>query len=99
MTSTYVPIDLQDRAKRVVLKLVKDRLDKSDPDIEFDLSNVFVVWFAKTLGNWKALVSTTLPDGRYYELTYNGARSELYVDTYVKVDNVCLQTDELDALG
>lgn len=95
----YVPIDLQDRAKRVVLKLVKDRLDKSDPEIEFGLSGVFVVWFAKTLGNWKALLSTTLPDGRYYELTYNGARSELYVDTYVKVDNVCLQADELDALG
>jgi hypothetical protein len=95
----YVPIDLQDRAKRVVLKLVKDRLDKSDPEIEFDLANVFVVWFAKTLGNWKALVSTTLPDGKYYELTYNGGRSELYVDTYVKVDNVCLQADELDHLG
>ncbi len=94
----YTPIDLQDRAKRVVLQLVKDRLDKSDPEIEFDLSNVFVVWFAKTLGNWKALLSTTLPDGRYYELTYNGAQSELYVDTYVKVDNVCLRADELDRL-
>lgn len=94
----YVPIDLQDRAKRVVLKLVKERFDKSDPEIEFDLSNVFIVWFAKTLGNWKALASTTLPDGRYYELTYNGAQSELYVDTYVKVDNVALAGSELDTL-
>jgi hypothetical protein len=39
------------------------------------------------LQNNKALLSTTLPDGMYYELTYNGDKQEIYVDAYKKVDN------------
>ena len=49
--------------------------------------DVYVVWLCKTLQNSKALVSTTLSDGMYYELTYNGDNGELYVDAYKKVDN------------
>lgn len=48
---------------------------------------VYVVWFAYTLGNWKALCSTDLPDGRYYEVTYHAQRNVAFLDTYVKVDN------------
>lgn len=46
----------------------------------------YVVWFNKTLRNWKALIGTTLPDGFYYEVTSNGDTGEYYVDTYKKVD-------------
>lgn len=49
---------------------------------------VYVVWFAYTLGNWKALCSTDLPDGRYYEVTFSKERGVAFLDTYVKVDNV-----------
>ncbi len=31
--------------------------------------------------------STTLPDGMYYELTYNGDKKECYIDVYKKVEN------------
>lgn len=48
---------------------------------------IYIVWFSKTLQNWKALVSTDIPDGRYYEVTYNGDKEEAYVDTYTKVRN------------
>lgn len=48
---------------------------------------VYVVWFAYTLGNWKALCSTDLPDGRYYEVTYHAGKKVAFLDTYVKVDN------------
>lgn len=48
---------------------------------------IYVVWFAKTLQNWKALLSTNIPDGKYYEVTYNGDKQEAYVDTYVKILN------------
>lgn len=51
---------------------------------------VYIVWFTKTLQNWKALVSTTLEDSYYYELTYNGDRRETYLDMYVKTENVCI---------
>lgn len=66
----------------------------SFPDIAKDIvsgvtdGNVYVVWFAYTLGNWKALCSTDLPDGRYYEVTYHAQRKVAFLDTYVKVDNV-----------
>lgn len=42
----------------------------------------------KTLQNNKALVSTTLLDGMYYELTYNGDKGELYLDAYKKWQNM-----------
>ena len=75
---------MMDCAMRLVDAYVHKTRDKSDPYTEFA---TYVVWFSKTLQNWKALVSTTLPDGRYYEVTHNGDKSETYVDVYVKVDN------------
>ena len=41
----------------------------------------------------EAMVSTTLFDGMYYELTYNGNKKELYVDAYKKWDNVCVSVE------
>lgn len=52
----------------------------------------FVVWFSKTLQNWKALVSTNQIKsdekcGDYAEVTHNGDKAETYVDVYAKVSN------------
>lgn len=58
--------------------------------------DLYVVWFAKTLGNWKALVSTDAASGLYWEVTYNGAKEETYVDTYVKFGNVVLEDAYFD---
>lgn len=82
------PMDLPGLARKVVFDYVADRLEKTDLHITFALDEVYVVWFAFTLGNWKALVSTSLPDGRYYEVTYNPASTEIYLDAYVKIDNI-----------
>lgn len=49
--------------------------------------NVYVVWLSKTLQNNKALLSTTVSDGMYYEITYNGDKQEMYVDAYKKWEN------------
>lgn len=54
----------------------------------FSVDEVYVVWFCFTLGYWKALCSTSLPDGRYYEVTYHAGRKVAFVDTYVKTHNV-----------
>ena len=53
--------------------------------------DVFVVWLCKVLGNNKALLSTYMLDGMYYEVTYNGAKNEAYVDAYKKQENVCVK--------
>lgn len=70
--------------KAIVKEYAANHLDKSDGEIEFD---VYVVWQCKALQNWKALLSTSLPDGMYYELTYNGNTKEMYVDAYKKFEN------------
>ena len=63
------------------------------PDAMLLATFFYVVWFCKALQNWKALVSTTLPDGMYYELTYNGDKDELYVDCYKKWENFVTRKD------
>ena len=50
---------------------------------------MFVVWYSKSLQNHKALLSTPVSDGMYYELTYNGDKKELYFDAYKKWENIC----------
>lgn len=77
--------------KRLVKEYAIEHLDKSDEIPEFD---VFVVWQCKTLQNNKALLSTTLFDGMYYELTYNGDKKELYFDAYKKFENKCINIEE-----
>lgn len=53
--------------------------------------DVFVVWCCKALQNNKALLSTTCPDGMYYEITYNGDKREAYIDAYKKWENICVK--------
>ena len=55
--------------------------------------DVYVVWSCKTLGNNKALLSTTVPDGMYYEITHNGDKNETYVDVYKKWENYAVRED------
>lgn len=81
--------DMQLIAKQVVVDYFNSRVDKTD-NKQITLEDVFIVWFSKTLQNWKALVSTTVSDGMYYELTYNGDKKELYFDAYKKWENLCL---------
>jgi hypothetical protein len=77
-------------ARSIVFDYVKDYLDVTD-HVTFSVDEVYVVWFSKTLQNWKALVSTTLPDGMYYEVTYNGDKNEAYLDAYKKFENVTIR--------
>lgn len=55
----------------------------------------YITWFSKTLQNWKALVSTDLEPGLYWEITYNGNKQESYVDFYQKIDNFAMTDAEL----
>lgn len=73
-----------------VKKYAEEHLDKSEEVPDFD---VYIVWFCKTLQNNKALLSTSLKDGMYYELTYNGDKAELYFDAYKKFENKCIKLE------
>lgn len=79
-------MNYQKIAKEVVLNYANKHIDKTD-NVQITLDDVYIVWFCKTLQNWKALVSTTLPDGMYYEVTYNGDKKEVYLDAYKKFEN------------
>lgn len=76
----------QEKAERIVYEYVCDRLE-DEVGSRVQRSSIFVVWFSKTLQNWKALVSTTLPDEMYYEVTHNGDKHETYLDVYSKFHN------------
>ena len=78
--------------KEKVRDYANEHLDKSD-NVQITIDNVFVVWQCKTLQNNKALLSTTLFDGMYYELTYNGDKKELYLDAYKKFENKCFNLE------
>lgn len=39
----------------------------------------------------KALLSTTLFDGMYYEITLNGDKFLVYLDAYKKFENRCIK--------
>lgn len=78
---------MQKRAKELVVNYFNARVDKTD-NRKITEDDVFIVWFCKTLQNWKALVSTTISDGMYYEVTHNGDKNETYLDAYKKWENV-----------
>ena len=78
---------MEDLVKEFVQKYAYEHLDKSDKEPEFE---VFIVWKCFILGNAKYLLSTTLFDGMYYEVTYNKAKDEYYLDAYKKFENRCI---------
>ena len=91
------PIDPRDhaaKARRFVFEYVKARLEKTDTHVTFSEDEVYVVMFTFVLGSYKALLSTTLPDGMYYEVTYNRPREETYLDAYKKFENVVIRDED-----
>ena len=78
--------------KEVVVNYFNNRVEITD-NKKITEEDTFIVWSCKTLQNNKALVSTTVLDGMYYELTYNGDKQELYLDAYKKWENQCIKIE------
>lgn len=80
-------------AKELVRDYANEHLDVTDK-VKITENDVYCVWLCKTLGNNKALLSTTLFDGMYYEITFNGNKNEIYLDAYKKFENKCIKLEE-----
>ena len=74
------------RSAKIAVIHAFNKTDAADT-VELTENDIYIVWFSKTLQNWKALLSTDLHDGLYYEVTYNGDKHSAYVDTYKKQSN------------
>lgn len=84
-----------DMCKTEVCKYHNDKVDTLKGEKDFiEAKDVYVVWLVKVLQNNKALLSTNLQDGMYYELTYNGDKKELYVNAYKKEENKLVKIEE-----
>ena len=84
---------MQEKARRIIMNYFNNNVDYIDNNngIKLTMDDVYVVWFSKTLQNWKCLVSTTVSDGMYYEVTHNGDENETYIDVYKKLENYCVK--------
>lgn len=85
--------DFEKLCIKTIVDYFNNRVEITDENkiIEDD---VYIVWSCKTLQNNKAMVSTNVSDGMYYELTYNGDKKELYLDAYKKWENKCIKVGE-----
>lgn len=76
--------------KEAVVNYFNSRAKKTDKNVRITEDEVFIVWMCKTLQNNKALLSTNVSDGMYYEITFNGDKKELYLDAYKKWEKVVI---------
>lgn len=83
--------DFVEKAKQAVVDYFNSQADSTDKNGRITTDEVYVVWLVKALQNNKALLSTTLPDGMYYEFTWNGDKNEGYLDAYKKWKNVLVK--------
>ena len=77
---------MMEKAKQLIVDMFNEDVEKTD-GFTLTVDDVYIVWWSKTLQNWKALLSTTVSDGMYYEVTYNGDKQETYIDAYKKWKN------------
>lgn len=78
--------------KESIVDYHNNHRDKSNPGNGITVDDVYVVWLCKILKNNKALLSTTVEDGMYYEVTYNGDTGEIYLVAYKNWDTVTIKT-------
>jgi hypothetical protein len=86
-------MDLKKQFMKIVVDYYNNHVDVTDNKTLTE-DDVYIVWYCKTLQNCKALLSTTVSDGMYYEITYNGNKKEFYLDAYKKWQNVCIKEVE-----
>lgn len=86
--------EFQDKALLLVYNFVKSSLDPSDHPT-FAIDEVYIVSFVFVLGNMKALISTTLPDGMYYEVVYDKVTGTIYLVAYKRWQQLTVRGEDI----
>ena len=79
-------------AVNAVVDYFNSKKEKTDQYVMTE-DDVYIVWLCKTLQNHKAMLSTMVSDGMYYEFTWNGDKNEGYLDAYKKWENVVIKDE------
>lgn len=81
-----------ENCKKAILMASEHNIDRDDL-----YRSLNIVWFCKTLQNHKALVMSTNDalNHTYWEVTYNGAKNQYYVDEYCKKSNTVITLPEV----
>lgn len=77
-------------ARQLVFEHIEKKLEPTDTHVTFSLAQVYVVSYHFVAGSWKALVSTTLPDGMYYEVTFVEKNDATYITAYKQWEHVTI---------
>lgn len=84
----FASLTCEEQAMHIVYEFVRIHLDPSDSKYDsFGIGEVYVVQFTYILGNWRAMVSTSLPDGMYYEVVYAKHRGVARLNAYKRFDH------------
>lgn len=78
--------EFMEKAIDMVIEYFNSNVEITD-EYQIDESNVYIVWMCMILTNNKALLSTTVPDGLYYEITYDNDTNTFYFNVYKKWDH------------
>ena len=77
--------DFEVKAKRELIQLIEETYVET-----FGIEDISVVWMAHLLRNKKGIFVDNGKNQRLYEVTYNSATNEMYVDLYEKRRNVAI---------
>lgn len=81
-------------AKNAIYEYLEDELG-----VRFKPDQLHTVWLCHIMGFKKALfIDPDRKSNRYYEVTWNAALDEMYVDVYQKQDKVTLDMDQVQGI-
>ena len=90
-TDTVSSYTFEMLAKKALVKQIKERYQE-----DFIVDDISVVWMAHLLGDKKAIFVDNGKNQRLYEVTYNKARNEMYLDMYEKQVNMVVPSEAFE---
>jgi hypothetical protein len=86
-----------DRYLRTAQRLAMENYNRTrnrDKFPDLPIEAFHIVWFSKTLDNWKATVESLKASRLSWSITYNGAEDECYIIVWQKLTKVTIAMGE-----
>lgn len=81
-------IENQEKARQIVISYIQKWIEEGNHQILIQHDDIWIVWYVRSLQNWKCILGSSLPDGVTYEVTYDGDKAEYYLDVHKKIESV-----------